>query len=904
MKKLVEPRGLVINFTPSERQYELWNALQPNRCDKCGGELEMRKCGTDKEGHVLYEPVCKNCGNNDIPEQILSGGSAGGGKGELLDSEVVTPYGIRRFGDLKVNDIISSAITGGQTRVIYLHPIEVRDYYRVHFVDGTHVDCSDNHIWRLHKSRSSTKKSKFHEDYAKEYGCDKLMIAKDLYEWYKSKKSGKNDGVNMIVPLCSPVQFTISDKQYIHPYVAGVMIGNGCMTKKAVENGFVSFTTIDEDVVDRMIEFGCPIDKNKYYQSGKAKTYEIRDNEYINKLTKAKLAYHSAIDKFIPRAYKLGTIEERKLLMQGLMDTDGYVDDRGHMSYCSISTQLVEDVAFVVRSLGGIATITKKDNTGYRDRFGTFIKTNDAYNVYIRTKFDPELVFTNRKRERARYEFNGGASELGKRITDVEYIGKREGRCITVEEPSGLYLTNAFTVTHNSYLGSAWLVSSCIRFPKISMIVARKELKVLKATTWKTIKNIMDEWKLEEDVNYHINNADGVITFWNGSTISQLDLAPQPSDPDYNNLGSLEITGAFIDEVAEISEKAVEVLASRIRYRIAETFVVGKILMSCNPTLNWPRRTFVQDDDGFPVRLPRGYRFIRFSLFDNPDEKFRAIYFNKLSKIRDKATRLRLLYGNWDFVEGNTMAAYWSFDGESHLVQSLKEKAYDPLRPLVLSFDFNVAPYMSCLPMQFDFTNKKIYVFPEFVGKPKDLKLNTPAYNNTPAFTKYIRKALLSKEWNHQGGVLVTGDPAGLARSTQTEDGVNNFTIALNNLASPILRPSLKLLPRQPAMKTRLEFINELLEGFGGWQILIDIRCRRLTDDLVYQKKNADGTKDKKKVSDDNGNKVERYGHLSDCFDYSIVYFLGEDYARYRSGAVETVTTVEPGTVVYGDFDY
>ena len=95
-----------------------------------------------------------------------------------------------------------------------------------------------------------------------------------------------------------------------------------------------------------------------------------------------------------------------------------------------------------------------------------------------------------------------------------------------------------------------------------------------------------------------------------------------------------------------------------------------------------------------------------------------------------------------------------------------------------------------------------------------------------------------------------------------------------------------------------------MFEGFGGWQILIDIRCRRLTDDLVYQKKNADGTKDKKKVSDDNGNKVERYGHLSDCFDYSIVYFLGEDYARYRSGAVETVTTVEPGTVVYGDFDY
>ena len=114
----------------------------------------------------------------------------------------------------------------------------------------------------------------------------------------------------------------------------------------------------------------------------------------------------------------------------------------------------------------------------------------------------------------------------------------------------------------------------------------------------------------------------------------------------------------------------------------------------------------------------------------------------------------------------------------------------------------------------------------------------------------------------------------------------------------------MKLLSKQPAMKTRLEFINELFEGFHGWQIFIDIRSRRFTDDLVYQKKNADGTKEKKKVADENGNKVERYGHLSDCFDYAVVYFLSEEYSKYRSGEVEAVTTVDSGTVVYGDFDY
>lgn len=455
-----------------------------------------------------------------------------------------------------------------------------------------------------------------------------------------------------------------------------------------------------------------------------------------------------------------------------------------------------------------------------------------------------------------------------------------------------------------SYLGSAWLISSCLRFPKILMIVARKELKILKATTWKTIKNILDEWGLVEDENYHINNQEGVITFWNGSSIAQLDLAPQPSDPDYNNLGSLEITGAFIDEVSEIGEKAVEVLASRIRLNIANTFVVGKILMSTNPCTTWVRSTFVQDDDGVPVKLPKGYRFIRFSLFDNPDEQFRAIYFNKLSKIRDKATKMRLLYGNWDFVEGNSMAAYHNFNGEVHLVQDLKERFYNPLRPLVLSFDFNVNPYMSCLPLQFDYEEKTVYVFPEFIGKPRDVRTNTPAMNNTPAFSRYIRSELLSASWNHQGGVIITGDPAGLARSTQTEEGVNNYTIAVKNIDSAVLRTQLKLLSKQPAMKIRLDFINELFAGLRGWKIRIDLRCRRLTDDFVYQKKNADGTKEKRKMRNENGESIERYGHLSDCFDYALVYFLGDEYARFRSGEVEMVTTIAPGTKVYDDFNY
>lgn len=448
-----------------------------------------------------------------------------------------------------------------------------------------------------------------------------------------------------------------------------------------------------------------------------------------------------------------------------------------------------------------------------------------------------------------------------------------------------------------SYLGSAWLISSCIRFPNILMVVARLTLKDLKATTWSTILRILTLWGFEEDKHYHINNQYGYIDFWNGSRIMMVELSPSLKDPEYNNLGSLEITGAFIDEVSEVPEKAVEVLGSRIRYRIAETFVVGKLVMSTNPVQNYIKTRFVTDDDGNPVRLKKGDRYLMFTVFDNPDEKFRIIYFNKLRKIKDPITRSRLAYGNWDYTESNKMAAYWNFNGENHLVTDLFRKEYDPSRPLILSFDFNVKPYMSCEVIQIDYERKNVYVLREFVGAPEQ-KLN-----NTPAFSRYIARQLT--DMGHYGGVIITGDPAGAARSTQTEDGVNNYTIAKNLITTKIITPKVELLSKQPAMITRLEFINELFENFDGWHIRIDLTCRKLTLDLINQKKNEDGTKEKLKVIDPNGGKSEKYGHCSDCFDYALVKFLSKAYGDYQHKTSEPViTTVGGDTVVYNEFDF
>ena len=151
------------------------------------------------------------------------------------------------------------------------------------------------------------------------------------------------------------------------------------------------------------------------------------------------------------------------------------------------------------------------------------------------------------------------------------------------------------------FLGACWLIISCMRFENIRAVVARKTIKSLKESTWNTIKTVLKNWGLKEEVNYRINNLEGTLTFWNDSVIIMKEMVDLPSDPNFERFGSSEHTIAMIDEVSEISEKAVEVLFSRLRWRIHETFKTSRMFMSTNPTTNWVRSRFVQDENGDKV---------------------------------------------------------------------------------------------------------------------------------------------------------------------------------------------------------------------------------------------------------------------------------------------------------------
>ena len=115
--------------------------------------------------------------------------------------------------------------------------------------------------------------------------------------------------------------------------------------------------------------------------------------------------------------------------------------------------------------------------------------------------------------------------------------------------------------------------------------MGRSKLKALKETTLNTFFQISSDLGLKDQYNY--NAQSGIIYWKNGSEIILKDLFLYPSDPNFDGLGSLEITGGFIDECNQITKKAWQVVKSRMRYKLNEYNLTPKLFGSCNPSKNW-----------------------------------------------------------------------------------------------------------------------------------------------------------------------------------------------------------------------------------------------------------------------------------------------------------------------------
>ena len=197
-----------------------------------------------------------------------------------------------------------------------------------------------------------------------------------------------------------------------------------------------------------------------------------------------------------------------------------------------------------------------------------------------------------------------------------------------------------------SWLGCLWITTLCLQYSGIRCLIGRTVLTQLKMTTLNTLFETLQSMGLKSGEHYTYNGQSNIITFKNGSEIILKDLQYQPSDPNFDSLGGLELTAVFVDEAAQISQLAYNILKSRIRFKLNEYDLQPKILMTCNPGQVWLKKVFylpyIQD------QLPNNMAFVPALPLDNPH--LPASYIEMLKSL-PPAQRKRLLEGDWNYMD-------------------------------------------------------------------------------------------------------------------------------------------------------------------------------------------------------------------------------------------------------------
>lgn len=376
---------------------------------------------------------------------VASGHSIG--KQGYVETLVDTPQGVRRWGDLKVGDYLWGP-DGKPTKIIAIPYRGVRPSYRVTFDDRSSTIVGQEHLWtvRGRKQRRQDRPG----------GASMEWVTMETQELAKTqlwRLNGKTKTRQWEIPRYEAVELPEACLP-IDPYVFGLYLGNGCAgsCEVVLRDGAAQWEAICKSKGDVRVHS---------YPDGRncQKLFLERLHGDLRLLGFDKLRSY---EKYIPEVYKYSSIEQRSELLRGLLDTDGTAGKNGDTTYATTSEKLANDVVWLVRSLGGKSQIQPTvKKPWYTDKEGKRVDCRDCYNVTLRMPFGFKLGYVERKWSRVDHDVQ--ERYLKRWIDSIEPVGEKEGMCVTVDRADGLYLTNDFIVTHNSFLTACltlWIMAT------------------------------------------------------------------------------------------------------------------------------------------------------------------------------------------------------------------------------------------------------------------------------------------------------------------------------------------------------------------------------------------------------------------------------------------------------------
>ena len=417
-------------------------------------KFKMREWPKDSINDADLNPVPFHIGQKlcyDSTRRIIamSAGSQGG-KDVAIDTLIPTPGGFVRMGDIEVGDIIY-ARDGTKTLVEYVSPIFTDHVcYKITFDDGSVIVAGEDHQWivRDARRRKNDARRVKRRTGRRESPSNIPSVTGEITITTKEMEgtSCLNCGrANWSVDVAMPVDGT-NVALPIDPYVLGAWLGDG-------HEKSPSITSMDEEIIQRIRDAGYLIRDIGSDRCGKARTYNIGKTisnpgrGRIGDFTEKLISIGVRNNKHIPEIYLNADVKSREDLLAGLLDTDGYCNEKGQAEFCNTNETLFFDFVKLAQSLGYKVRTRSKIAKCYGRACGI------AYNAVFSSDKSPFYI----SRKRAQHIAPKKDNTKRRYVYSVKKIDTVPTKCISVSHPSHSYLiSESYIITHNTSFGPHW----------------------------------------------------------------------------------------------------------------------------------------------------------------------------------------------------------------------------------------------------------------------------------------------------------------------------------------------------------------------------------------------------------------------------------------------------------------
>ncbi|MFG2088733.1 MULTISPECIES: replicative DNA helicase [unclassified Spirillospora] len=365
------------------------------------------------------------------------------GKAICLKTPLPTPKGWTTMGEVSVGDYLIGA-DGKPTRVVAATEVmHDRPCYEIEFSDGEVIIADAEHQWRTttraaRRQQSETRTTYYWSDEAinrvRWVTADanerprRLLTHREATETTEdiaaTLRCDGDNRLNHAVEVAAPFQFPTA-KLLIDPYVLGAWLGDGCRTH-------CSITCFDEEILEEIEAAGQPVSRRK--------TPGSFGLPGLVTMVKELGLWRN---KHIPAEYLRASEEQRRALLAGMLDTDGYVSEIGQVQLGFVNKRLAEGAHELILSLGYRATMTTEPVAG----------RSPETSIFYRINFTPTETVFRLSRKAARQRKNVHPKARVRYIVDVRPVESVPVRCVQVDNADHMYLAGRSCIpTHNSTL--------------------------------------------------------------------------------------------------------------------------------------------------------------------------------------------------------------------------------------------------------------------------------------------------------------------------------------------------------------------------------------------------------------------------------------------------------------------